>query len=150
MGLNRAISDEDRARRIEAYWRPYHAAVDATVAKHPGAFVLGMHSFTSNYQGELRAVQLGVLYDDDVAFGEWWYEALRQQVSYDTRVNEPWSGRGGFMFGPQHHATQYGRFAVELEIRNDLTVDGAAVADLVKVLASVSRAAASHWGKRGR
>lgn len=131
--------DDERARRIDGFWRPYHAAVDRVLTAHPGADVLGLHSYTPDYQGERREVQIGVLYDRDVELGLAWAEALAGQ-GFDVRLNEPWSGLAGLMYSPQTHATRHLRRAVELEIRNDLLADEDATAAIVELVAGAATA----------
>jgi predicted N-formylglutamate amidohydrolase len=133
--LNTAMSAEDRQRRIEQYWRPYHEAADALVAATPGACVIGMHSFTPLYEGSPRAVEIGVLFDHDEPFAERWLAWLRASCGLQVELNEPWSGRAGLMFGPQGHATRHGRLALELEVRQDLATDAHRVDELVDLFA---------------
>ncbi len=130
IGLNTDVTAEDRQRRIDGCYMPYHEALDATIAANPGATVLAMHSFTPLYEGQPRAVEIGVLFDDDEALAHKAFKAL-QGRGYDVRMEEPWSGRGGFMFSPQSHARRHGRRALELELRQDLLLDAAKAHDLL-------------------
>jgi len=120
--LNQGLTEQDRMHRIEGYYRPFHEAAARLVAQSPGAMVVGMHSFTPLYEGEPREVEIGVLYDDDDAMGEAWAEILAQSP-YEVRRNQPYTGKKGMMYSPQHHATSQGRVAVEMEIRQDLASD---------------------------
>jgi predicted N-formylglutamate amidohydrolase len=144
--LNRGLTenaggafDAERARRIDGFWRPYHATVDRVIAAHPGADVLGLHSFTPDYQGERREVEIGVLYDRDVELGLAWAEALAGR-GFDVRLNEPWSGLAGLMHSPQTHATRHLRRAVELEVRNDLLGDEKTLRTIVELVAGAVNA----------
>ena len=132
--LNRDRTAEDERRRLEACYEPYHAAVAAMVAEHPGVPLLSMHTFTPLYEGTPREVEIGVLFDDDEAWGLAWFEALRGGA-YDVRVNEPWSGRLGLMYSVQRHARREGRRCVELEIRQDHATDAVEAARIVDLLA---------------
>lgn len=136
--LNVGLSEQERARRIERYHRPYHAALDAELARVNAPVLFSIHSFTPVYQGEPRSVQLGVLFNEDEA------DALRlgytlqerfEQVAY----NEPWSGRMGLIYAAERHARRHGKVALELEVRQDLAVDPAYRARLVPVLAEFFR-----------
>lgn len=120
--LNQDLSEEDRAARIAGWWQPYHDAFDDLVRRSPGAHVLSVHGFTPVYEGQPRAVQLGVLWDADADDGRRLLAALDEGV-WDVRGNEPYSGIGGFMYSAQHHAARHGRRAVELEVRDDLLTD---------------------------
>lgn len=137
--LNVGLTDADRHARIRGYYRPYHVACDAMVAAQAGALVLGMHSYTPSYEGNRREVELGVLWDADDDLGEHWTRRLAELSGWDVRGNAPWSGKDGLMFGPQHHATQHGRPAIELELRQDLAVDPVARAKVVGWLVELIR-----------
>lgn len=139
IALNVGLTPQDAQRRIEGYYTPYHDAVDAMVRAFPGVPVLSLHSYTDLYEGAPRAVQLGVLYDADEAYGRAWWAQLRH-VPLDVRINEPWSGLEGLMYSAQLHATRHGRRAVELEIRQDLLADADATAMLVAAVAQAARA----------
>lgn len=140
--INAAIDDAERERRISGWYQPYHQAFDDMVVAHPGFDVLSLHSFTPVYEGDVREVQLGVLWDADVALGETFLRHLAD--THDgVRANEPYSGRNGLMYSPQHHATQRGRRAVELEVRNDLLATADGVARVATVVEQVIRAV---WG----
>lgn len=135
--LNRNLGESERARRVEGFWRPYHEAVDVMVAEHPGADVLGLHSYTPSYEGQVREVEIGVLYDRDVELGLAWAEQLHGR-GFDVRLNEPWSGLAGLMYSPQTHALRHGRRAVELEIRQDLLLDPARAAQVLTLVAEAA------------
>jgi len=119
--LNRELSPKERDRRIRQVWLPYHAAV-AEHAAHPDIrLILSVHSFTPNYEGQIREVQVGVLFDHDVELAEKWFASFRDSAPmFDIRRNEPWSGANGLMYSAQSHASDHGRFAIELEFRQDL------------------------------
>ena len=120
--LNVNLDPAEAARRTDALYRPYHQAYDAMVARYD-AVVVSIHSFTPLYEGQRRSVEVGVLHDQQPELGQ----ALCAELAthYDARDNEPWDGRGGLMFAPQDHATAHGRWAVELELRQDLCTDPA-------------------------
>jgi predicted N-formylglutamate amidohydrolase len=131
--LNRHVTSADRERRLQRCYLPYHAAVDAMVQRHPGVPLLSMHTFTPVYEGQPRAVELGVLFDDDEAWALRWFEALRGH-GYDVRLNEPWSGRLGLMYSVQGHARRWGRRCMELEVRQDHATDAVHVERVVGLL----------------
>lgn len=137
--LNENLSEAEAQLRIDGYYRPYHDAVDAMAAAHPGSAILGMHSFTDVYEGQPREVEIGILYDRDRDFAEAWFEALSGH-GYEVRYNEPWSGLEGLMYSPQLHATRHLRQVVELEIRQDLLADPVKMAHLTQVLSDAVRA----------
>lgn len=129
----------ERTRRIDGWWRPYHAAI-AERAAQPGRIVLSIHTFTPVYEGEPREVEVGVLYDraDDLAID--WSVALTDR-GLTVWLNEPYSGKEGLIFSAEHHAWASGREALELEIRNDLASDPAwRAANVPKIAAALFEA----------
>ncbi|MDB4975744.1 MAG: hypothetical protein JWN48_4085 [Myxococcaceae bacterium] len=133
--LNLGLDEADKARRIEGYHRPYHAAVDAALAAVDAPVLLSVHSFTPLYQGQPRDVQLGVLFNRDQTEALALGAALSAQLD-EVAYNEPWSGRMGLIYSAERHADRHGRRALELEVRQDLAVQPAYRARLVRVLAA--------------
>jgi predicted N-formylglutamate amidohydrolase len=132
--LNVGLSDADRALRLSDYYRPYHAELDRTLAASHAPVLFSVHSFTPIYEGQPRAMELGVLFNREQALG---HELTRHltQAGFVTRANEPYSGEDGFMYSPEEHALRHGRRALELEVRQDLCTDGAYRGRVVQALA---------------
>lgn len=132
--LNRQLEPQDRARRLDGYWRAYHAAVDRQVQAAPAPTLLAIHSFTSSYEGQQRSFELGVLFDLEQRAGEALAATLRA-AGLDVRLNEPYSGKGGFIYSIERHARRHGRRALELEVRQDRAQDPDFRRQLVELLA---------------
>ena len=117
--FNRGISETEQKRRLEAYFHPFHRGVDADVHTLRPRFVLSVHSFTPEYRGEKRDVEVGVLFDqyDDLAMA--WVAALRQE-GFRAEPNEPYSGKKGLIYSPARHGNDNGLPYLELEVRQDL------------------------------
>jgi predicted N-formylglutamate amidohydrolase len=126
LDFNRALTPEDRGARIAAFHRPYHAAVDTQVgvlaAQGGPALLFSVHSFTPNYMGERREMEMGVLFDDHEDRATVLAASL-QDAGWRTRLNEPWSGRNGLVYAPHRHGTRHSVPYLELEIRQDLIAD---------------------------
>ena len=142
--LNAGLTDRDRGARVAEWWVPYHAALGsmcADAARRDADILLSMHSFNPIYEGDVREVELGVLFDEEEALGQAMLDALAPS-GLVLRANEPWSGKGGMMFSCWTHARRHGLRALELEIRNDLLADPerrAFILDhIVRALAEVS------------
>jgi predicted N-formylglutamate amidohydrolase len=120
--LNQRVSAADREERIERCYLPYHRALAQMVATHTPRLVFAMHTFTPQYEGTPREVAVGVLFDRDEDAGARLTHELRK-TGLVTRENEPWSGKGGFMYAAQHHAEAHDALALELEVRQDLATD---------------------------
>jgi predicted N-formylglutamate amidohydrolase len=116
---NAHIDSGERDARLQRYYAPYHAAVDATLRKRPGALLLSIHTFTPELHGRQRPFDVGVLFDayDDLA------RALAADVAaadFAVRMNEPYSGLDGLIFSARCHGQRHGVRYLELEINNRL------------------------------
>ncbi|HHH11454.1 MAG TPA: hypothetical protein ENK23_05200 [Sorangium sp.] len=148
--LNAAVSAQDRARRL-AYWRGYHRALgeqaQALARRHQDGVLLALHSFTPLYEGHVRELALGVLFDAEQGLGEKLLLWLRDRMAPlwqpmpggaqgAVKLNEPYSGREGLIYSAQHHAEVTGLRAIEMEVRQDLIVEPGFRAALVAALAA--------------
>jgi predicted N-formylglutamate amidohydrolase len=126
---NYPMAAEERERRLERFYRPYHDAVAALVASAAEAsgkapFIFSVHSFTPVMQGHVRPWHVGVLWDLDDRAPRPLIEALAQDKSLVVGDNEPYDGalRGDTMF---KHAIVNGFAHALIEIRQDLVADAA-------------------------
>ncbi|MDJ0630559.1 MAG: N-formylglutamate amidohydrolase [Rhodobacter sp.] len=119
---NRHIDDTERERRLNLFYRPYHAEVERlAVLKDPAnAVYLPVHSFTPQLNGRTpRPWQVGVLYGYDARFGKALVERLNEEGDLIVGDNEPYSGS---LSGDSvdRHALHHGRLNALIEIRHDL------------------------------
>jgi predicted N-formylglutamate amidohydrolase len=133
IAMNQRLSDKERQHRITHYHRPYHEAVDAALSQAAAPTLLSIHTFTPIYEGHVREVELGVLFDHDEAAAASLMAALRKTYPH-VAANEPWSGKQGLIYSAERHAHRHGRVALELEVRQDLATDPAYRQELVQVL----------------
>ncbi len=94
-----------------------------------------MHSFTPEYEGTKRKLEVGVLYNRDEQLASALTKTLRTS-GFLTELNEPYSGKAGMMYSVDRHARTHHREAVELEVRQDLAEDPERTAQLVHTLAT--------------
>lgn len=124
---NRAVTDHDAKARAEAWFHPYHRAIETHLARierrHPVAVLISIHSFTPVMDGKARPWAIGVLWDEDARIASAAIHALRK-LGHTVGDNEPYSGRGG-AFTVDVHAAHHGRPHVAFEIRQDLLADAA-------------------------
>jgi len=121
VALNRDVTLEERQRRVEQLHRPYHAQVDASLEAAHAEILFSIHTFTPVYEGAERWMEIGVLFDAEDALAE----ALASHLAGDgfaVALNEPYSGRAGLIYAAHRHASQHGRRALEIELRQDLAV----------------------------
>jgi predicted N-formylglutamate amidohydrolase len=116
---NAAVDGEERSRRLARFYDPYHAAIDAQLAGHPGALLLSVHSFTPELNGCARTFDVGVLFDqhDDLA------QIFARDIAgagFAVRMNEPYSGLEGLIFSARSHGRRHAVPYLEVEINNRL------------------------------
>jgi predicted N-formylglutamate amidohydrolase len=133
--LNEGLLEADKQHRIDRFYLPYHAAVSDVIRRSRGDTVFSIHSFTDNYEGDRRVLEVGVLFDDDEGPA---FELIRHLESQGFHVlpNEPWSGKGGLAYSPVRHAKEFDRTALEIEVRQDLIVQEPFAERLAEALAS--------------
>ncbi len=137
--LNTNIAEADRQARLSRLYRPLHRAIDEAARLSTRAHTLfSIHTFTPLYEGQPRAMQVGVLFDKEEALAASLILAL-DDAGFEVRANEPWSGKDGLMFVADTHSAAHQKRALELEVRQDLAVDPAFRARLIPVLARVLR-----------
>ncbi len=119
---NAGISEEERARRINRYYEPYHQAIEdlldeCIAADHPPAIV-SIHSFTQEWHGCLRPWEAAILWDRDDRLVKPLLNCLRKETDFNIGDNEPYSGRlqGDCMY---RHGTSRGLAHALVEIRQD-------------------------------
>lgn len=128
---NYPMSEEERERRLDGYYRPYHDAVGsliASVASESGRapFIVSIHSFTPVMQGFKRPWHVGILWDSDDRAIRPLVDLLQADPGLVVGDNEPYDGalKGDTMY---RHAIVNGYPHVLIEVRQDLigSQDGA-------------------------
>lgn len=116
--LNQSITVAERQKRIERYYRPYHDELNFLTHILNPPLLLSVHSFTNNYEGKRRDIDLGILFNrhESLALE---FEAYFRSAGYQVRLNEPWSGKEGFMYALSQVETDENR-GIMLEFRQDL------------------------------
>jgi predicted N-formylglutamate amidohydrolase len=135
VALNERLDASERERRLTVCHRPYHQAFDHMVASSSAKTVFAVHTFTPEYEGAARTVELGILFDEDEALARHVAGMLRDELALRVELNAPYSGREGFMYSPARHARQHGRKALEIELRQDLALQPRIRGQVAAVLA---------------
>lgn len=120
IGLNAEITGREREGRLQLCYHPYHQAIDGLLKDYAKAqLLLSVHTFTPVYEGTRRRVGVGVLYESDPHVARHVYESLLA-LPIPVRLNEPYSGKDGFMYSASLHAGKAKCEALEIEVRQDL------------------------------
>ena len=117
---NRHVGETETQRRLDAFYRPYHAALTELAARRDDSVICAVHSFTPRLNGRApRPWPIGVLYshlDERLA-----RPLIARLVAEGLRTgdNEPYLGH---LDGDSidRHALRTGRPNVLIELRNDL------------------------------
>lgn len=149
---NATLSHADRAERTAAVYAPFHAGVQAELARRIALgvppVIITVHSFTPVYFGQRRAVEFGVIHDGDDALALAVLAAARARTTLKAELNAPYSAADGVTHTLRLHALPYGLPHAMLEIRNDLLASPAAcdamAATLAPLLAGAVASLAAH------
>lgn len=130
---NRDADATEKARRLTAYHRPYHAAIERVAAGRKDVAIVSVHSFTRQLRGRpARPWHVGVLHAWDARLSDPLIAALEAEPDLVVGRNQPYPGHlpGDAI---DRHALTHGRLNTLLEIRNDLIE---------------TEAAQAHWAER--
>lgn len=126
---NRHVTREEVRRRVAAYHRPYHQAIDAEIdrilARGGRPALVSIHSFTPQFRGRpWRPWHLGLLWDRDDRLLRPLAESLATEPDLVVGENEPYTGQlqGDCLW---QHGTNRGLPHILIEVRNDLISDPA-------------------------
>jgi len=134
---NQAISPQERARRIDLLYWPYHTEVEAQLARlartGSAPVMISVHSFTPAMKtGASRPWEIGVLYASDDRVATPLLDALAA-AGHTPGDNEPYSGvTHGYAFRVHAHAQGFPH--VELELRQDVIADATGVGRWAEIL----------------
>lgn len=121
---NENLTDADRAARVAAIFTPYHdritALLDARKAAGRHTVLVAMHSYTPNFKGERRDMQVGVLYNKDIRMASIMLDLLRAEGDLIVGDNAPYAITEASDYGIPIHGEKRGLSHVEIEIRQDL------------------------------
>ena len=120
---NATISAEERNRRTQSVYVPFHNDLGAEVARrmalglHP--VIITIHSFTPVWHGTPRAVEFGVIHDSIPSLAQA-IVAASGPLGLHTEMNAPYSAADGVTHMLRRHATPFALPNAMLEVRNDL------------------------------
>jgi predicted N-formylglutamate amidohydrolase len=120
---NARIDDQERARRLARFYRPYHEAItdriEASLGQGVSPVLIAIHSFTPFWRGVPRPWHVGILWDEDRRLSDLLINAFTAMGDLVVGDNEPYSGslEGDTL---NVHGTGRGLAHVLIEIRQDL------------------------------
>lgn len=129
---NKGLSEAARAERVTRFYEPWRETLAGVLDRRERAgmspMLVTLHTFTRVYRGEPRAVEIGILHDEDTRLADPLIAAGLAAGGYAVRRNEPYGPRDEVTHTLQVHALPRGIPNVMIEVRNDLVSDDAGVA----------------------
>ncbi len=136
---NEAITEADAAARRAEIFEPYHAAIaaelDARAQAGRPAVLVAMHSFTPVYDGDVRPMHAGMLYNRDPRLAHALLDAFRAEPGLIVVDNAPYHVSDESDYGIPVHGERRGLLHVEIEVRQDLIADESGQAEWAERLA---------------
>lgn len=121
---NRNLSQSERARRVDAYYRPFCDALQTAIGQTENPVIVTVHSFTPTYYGKTRSVEIGILHDSDARLADAMLQVGARHTAARVARNEPYGPDDGVTHTLKEHAIKAGHLNVMLELRNDLIATG--------------------------
>jgi|TARA_B110000438_G_scaffold296771_1_gene341984 predicted N-formylglutamate amidohydrolase len=123
---NQDLGAEERRRRAELFYFPYHNTIDQEIARlrqaGPGPLVVSIHSFTPDYGDEERPWHVGIMSAADRRLAEALLKSLAKFEDFVVGDNQPYSGVNlGYTL--RLHGGAQGLASVQIEIRQDLLTE---------------------------
>lgn len=131
---NANLSPSEREARVEAIYRPFHAALGKLVERIAHPVIVTMHSFTPVYFGQRRPVEIGILHDSDTRLADAMLASAAAHLDANVQRNEPYGPDHGVTHTLKKHGITGGHLNVMLEVRNDLIetpIQQKAMADVI-------------------
>ena len=136
---NADLTEETRAERVAAIYRPFerrlHAACEAHAERYPNGAVVTIHTFTPIFHGQPRAVEIGVLHGADARLADALLAEASVEGGLDVRRNAPYGPADGVLHTLETHAVPRRLRHAMIEIRNDLVATPDAAAAMADRLA---------------
>ncbi|MCM2471950.1 N-formylglutamate amidohydrolase [Rhizobium sp. CG5] len=141
---NRDLSAAERFARTAALYVPFHDRVAAVLAdrqaKSRPSVVVTVHSFTPVYMGERRAVEIGILHDEDSRLADGMLAEAAKGSDFRVERNAPYGPADGVTHSLKLHALPNGLMNVMIEVRNDLIADDVGQGVMAEYLAGLIKA----------
>lgn len=125
---NRDLSREEIKQRIRNFWFPFHREVRKTIQemkqKNLTPFLISIHSFTPEWRGEKREMDIGLLFHSEFSKSKEVCYVLKDKLEskgYLVSLNRPYSVEENPDPYPLHHwAKEFGLSYLAFEVNNRL------------------------------
>ena len=121
--FNAQLTAEEGEQRLENFYKPFHDAYDDLVKeraqKEAPVVLISIHSFTPVWDGAVRTMDIGVLFDECEGLGVQLASLLQDEELF-VETNAPYTGRGGLMYSVEDKGKRNSCPHLELEINQAL------------------------------
>ena len=131
---NMDLDADARAERVRRFHDPFRAGLADLLDRVRPYALITVHSFTPVYHGRPRAVEIGVLHDDDSRLADAMLAQAGKHTQANVQRNAPYGPQDGVTHTLRAHAMPRGLLNVMLEIRNDLIGTAAMQAEMADML----------------
>jgi predicted N-formylglutamate amidohydrolase len=118
------LSDAQKAARAGAIFSPYHACIEAELARRQQAgrpaALTALHSFTPEFKGVARPWHVALLYNRDRRLADRLLDLFRQERGLVVGDNEPYFVSDTTDYTIPVHGERHGLPHALIEIRQDL------------------------------
>lgn len=132
---NMGLDDASKLARISTYYEPFRRALASVMNATAEPILVTVHSFTPNFDGKQRDVEIGILHDSDSRLADAMLDAAGASA-LDVRRNAPYGPQHGVTHTLKEHAVSAGHLNVMIEIRNDLIADEGTQSRIAEQLAT--------------
>lgn len=148
---NRDLSRKARLERIDAVCRPFHETLAGLVKAGTGtlSLLVTVHSFAPVFHDRPRAVEIGIVHGKDDRLARAMIDVIPEGISFETRLNEPYSAVDGVAYTIDRHGAANGLLNVMIEIRSDLIRTRRRQLDMADRLVAWIRQARAGFGRDG-
>ena len=138
---NQALSADDRARRRQALFDPYHGVIGKVIDARAGRanLLLSIHSFTAELDGQRRPWSVSLSYGRDARLALTLRDVLARSGEFLVGENQPYSVDDSTDYTIPIHGEARGCPHVLIEIRQDLLTTRADAAQWAQRLANAYR-----------
>ena len=117
---NRDLDARARAARVREIYQPFIDEVGRVQDQIRARALITMHTFTPVYHGVARAVEVGILHDQDSRLADAILARAGADSPYDIRRNQPYGPEDGVTHSLKIHGIARAIPNVMIEVRNDL------------------------------
>lgn len=132
---NIGLTSPSRKARTQAFYAPFRDALAQQIDRTDAPVIVTIHSFTPVYHGTARAVEIGVLHDEDTRLADAMLHTAAAHTQANVQRNQPYGPDDGVTHTLREHAIEKGHLNVMLEVRNDLIRTEAAQTEMGDMLA---------------